>query len=349
MVGRRSQRHSREIPGVVIFRWDLDKTYLKSDFETLRELVRIPFEKPEDKVAVPGVVPLIRGLRDVAVQAGREARVYFMSASPPQLAKAIKEKLALDGIEYDGIVFKNQLQHLVRGKFRNLREHIGFKLTELLKSRAEMPPDSQEILFGDDWESDPIIYSLYADILANRLALDDLGGILRTIGVDPKLIEQAKQLAAAARRGEVVMKIYINLERRTPPAHFRLFGTRLVPTYNYFQTAACLYADGHLTLPALAQVAEHLINTSGYTPERLANSLADIVRRRHLVDSSAIAVREYLHARRLLPRRKEPGIRVSPWRRLLRWLRMEPALAPAPQNTINYQTLVAEWRGARSQ
>jgi hypothetical protein len=346
MVLRRAKRQSPD-PQVVIFRWDLDKTYLKSEFESLRELMRIPFEKPEDKVSVPGVVPLIRGLRDVATQAGRDVRVYFISASPPQIAKAIREKLALDGIEYDGIVFKNQLQHLVRGKFRNLREQVGYKLTELLKSRAEMPQDSTEVLFGDDWESDPIIYSLFADVLANRLAANELDDVLETIGVDPKLIVQAKELAAAARREDVVTRIYINLERRTPPAHFRLFGARLVPTYNYFQTAVCLYEDGHLTLPAVAQVGEHLINTSSYTPQRLANSLADIMRRGHLTQASAIAVREYLHARGVLPQRRPAGVRRSLWRRLLRWLRSEPLRQPASQGAINYQTLVAEWRGTR--
>ena len=347
MVLRRATRQAPAPSHVVVFRWDLDKTYLKSEFETLRELVRIPFEKPEDKVAVPGVVPLIRSLRDVATQAGRDVRVYFISASPPQIAKAIKEKLALDGIEYDGIVFKNQLQHLVRGKFRNLREQVGYKLTELLKSRAEMPLDSTEILFGDDWESDPIIYSLYADVLANRLAADELDNVLEAIGVDPQLITQAKELAAAARHEDVVTRIYINLERRTPPAHFRLFGARLVPTFNYFQTAVCLYQDGQLTLPAVALVADNLINTSGYTPERLANSLADVERRGHLTAASTIAAREYLHARGLLPRRRRAEPRISLWQRLVRWLRAGPAPQPAGQGTINYQTLVAEWRGAR--
>jgi hypothetical protein len=344
------RRNKGLVPGpshTVIFRWDLDKTYLKSEFESLRELVRIPFEKPEDKIAVPGVVLLIRGLREVATQAGRDVRVYFISASPPQIAKAIKEKLALDGIEYDGIVFKNQLQHLVRGKFRNLREQVGYKLTELLKSRAEMPPESTEILFGDDWESDPIIYSLYADVLANRLAADELDDVLATIGVDPKLIVQSKELAATARHAEVVTRIYINLERRTPPTHFRLFGTRLVPTYNYFQTAACLYQDGHLTLPAVAQVADNLINVSGYTPERLANLLADIARRGHLTEASAIAVREYLRARGLLSRRRMAGARASLWQRLLRWVQSVPVTQSTRQDTINYQTLVAEWRGTR--
>jgi len=345
--GRRGKRRAPAPPTAIIFRWDLDKTYLKSDFESLRELVRIPFEKPEDKVAVPGVAPLIRNLRTVAADAGREVRVYFMSASPPQIAKAIKEKLALDGIEYDGITFKNQLQHLVRGKFRNLREHVGYKATELLKSRRDMPSDSHEVLFGDDWESDPIIYSLYADTLAGRVASGELGDILKTLGVDPRLIEEAQALASAITPQDVVDRIYINIERRTPPTSFRSFGARLVPSFNYFQTAACLFEDGYLTLPAVAQITESLITASAYTPERLANSLADIVRRGHLQPPSAIAVREYLRARALLPQRRRESVPPSVWQRLMQWLRARPEPAPPHTETINYQTLVAEWRAAR--
>ena len=177
------------------------------------------------------------------------------------------------------------------------------------------------------------------------MAADELDAVLNTIGVDPKLIIRAKELAATARHADVVTRIYINLERRTPPAHFRLFGSRLVPTYNYFQTAVCLYQDGHLTLPAVAHVADNLINASSYTPERLANSLADITRRGHLTQASAIAMREYLHARGLLPHRRIVEVRLSPWRRFLRWLKSDPAQRPATPETINYQTLVAEWRG----
>jgi hypothetical protein len=347
MTLRRPKRLAEPLPAV-IFRWDLDKTYLQSEFESLRELVRIPFEGPEDKVAVPGVVPLIRNLRAVAAQAGRDVRIYFMSASPPQIAKAIKEKLALDGIEYDGIVFKNQLQHLVRGKFRNLREHVGYKLTELLKSRITMPAEAREVLFGDDWESDPIIYSLYADILAGRIVLGDLEEVLRTIGVDANLIAQAKELAAVIEHRDIVGKIYINIERRTPPTNFRSFGPRLVATFNYFQTAACVFEDGHLNLPAVAEVAAALINGSGYTANRLANSLDDIVRRGHLQRPSAVAVREYLRARGLLPQRTREHRR-SLWQQLRRWWTTAPTAVPTGAERINYQALVGEWRAARQE
>ena len=344
MMLRRS-KSPQTLPPVVLY-WDLDKTYLKSEFETLRELVRIPFEKPEHKVAVPGVVPLIRGLRSVASHAGRELHIYFISASPPQIAKAIKEKLALDGIEYDGIVFKDQLHHLVRGRFRNLREQVGFKLTELLKRRLAMP-EAREVLFCDDWESDPIIYSLYADIVAGRVAPSELDDILKTIGVDPQLIVEAKHLATTLKPAAVVSRIYINLERRTPPSNFQRFGPRLVPTFNYLQTAACLFQDGHLTLPAVAAVAQALIDQSGYTPERLANSLADIERRGHLQLVNAIAVREYLAALGALPHRVRQRQRRSPWQRVRRWLTAKPVPPPADNAVINYQALVAEWRAVR--
>jgi len=347
MVRRRSKQQCSPPPQPIVYRWDLDKTYLKTEFDSLRGLIRVPFEKPQDKVAVPGVASLIRGLRTEAIAAQRDVRIYFISASPPQIAKAIKEKLAMDGIEYDGIVFKNQLRHLMRGEFRNLREHVGFKLTELLKSRREMPPDSREVLFGDDWESDPIIYSLYADILAGRVTAADLDGILGQLGVDRQLVALAKELTAVVVPGNVVQRIFINIERHTPPKNFRAFGARLVPSFNYFQTAGCLFEEGCLTMPAVAAVAEVLINGSGYTPARLANSLADIARRGHLGAASAVRLRDYLEARELLPKPRLDGVRPSLWERLKKRWRRDASESHPPIETINYQRLIADWQAAR--
>src|SRR5262249_32648787 len=187
---------------------------------------------------------------------GRAVQVYFVSASPPQIGKAIRDKLALDGVPYDGIVFKNQLQHLRPGKLHNLREHVGFKLAELLRGRLAAPLESRELLFGDDWESDSLIYSLYADVLAGRLAGPALDSILRRIRVDPALVSEILALAARAAGREAVDRIFINLERRTPPATFRLFGVRLVPIFNYFQAAAVLAVDGHLEGDHVSRVGE---------------------------------------------------------------------------------------------
>ena len=323
----------------LVCRWDLDKTYLQSEFETLREMMRIPFQKGEDKVAAPGVAALIRGMRETALSRGRSIRVYFVSASPPQIGRAIRRKLELDGIVYDGIVFKNQLHRLMRGKFRHLREQVGYKLTELLAARRDEPPAAREYLFGDDWESDPLIYSLYADVVARRVDAADLGAVLRAVRVDPPLIERACKLAAELEPLEAVARIFINLERPTPPAKLRAYGARLVPTFNYLQTAACLYADDVLSAAGVMQVARSLVEDSSYTPERLTNSLSDITRRGHLPAAAAAALRGALRAAALLPPPAPPGLaeRWRGWRAQRRaWT---TPVAPAPA-LIDYRTMV---------
>ena len=97
-------------------------------------------------------------------------------------------------------------------------------------------------------------------------------------------------------------RIFINLERRTPPAQLRAYGARLVPAFNYLQTAACLYDEGVLERRGRAQVARSLIEDSAYTPQRLANSLADIVRRgQRPAAPAAAALRDALRDAGLLP------------------------------------------------
>jgi hypothetical protein len=292
---------ARIAPPPLVCRWDLDKTYLRSDFDSLRQLLRTAFQRPEDKVEVPGVAELIKAIKDAAERHGRGALVYFVSASPPQIGKAIRDKLALDGVRYDGIVFKDQLEHLKRGKLRNLREHVGFKLAELLRGRLEAPRESRELLFGDDWESDPLIYSLYADVLGGRVDGERLAPLLRRLRVDPVLIDEIMALAPRVAGREAVERIFINLERRSPPAVFRLFGPRVVPTFNYFQTAAVLAAEGHLDAGDVARVGRVLLTGAGYTGRGLENSLHDLVRRGHLPAATGAALAGVLRGDGLLP------------------------------------------------
>lgn len=332
-------------PSGVVYRWDLDKTYLKSEFETFRELVRIPFEKAEDKVAAPGVAALMRALRDTATRREQPIRVYFISASPPQIGRAIRKKLALDGVEYDGIVFKDQLHRLMRGKFRHLREQVGYKLTELLKAGRNDPPGTREYLFGDDWESDALIYSLYADVMAGRVTPPELRTILEHIRVDGPLVAEAVRLAETVGRSDAVTRIFINLEKRTPPASFHSYGPRLVPTFNYFQTAACLYQESALDEGGIAAVIRSLFEDSAYSAERLVNSLADVQRRGHLRRDTSLLLKELLRREGFL--RDKISVRA---RLRTRWARLIAAFQAARQEplgatSIDYPTLVG---GARA-
>ena len=347
---RRTRRPAplRSVP--LVCRWDLDKTYLRSDFDSLRQLLRTAFERPEDKVDVPGVVELIKALKRAGEARGRPVHVYFLSASPPQMGKTIRAKLALDGIPYDGIVFKDQLQHIRRGKLRNLREHVGFKLAELLRGRLAAPPESRELCFGDDWESDSLIYSLYGDVAAGRLPPERLARVLRRIRVDPRQIDEVLALAARARGGDVVARIFINLERRTPPGAFHLFGPRVVPTFNYFQTAAMLAGDGDLDVEDVVRVAQGLLTAAAYTPRRLENSLGDLVRRGHLGTAPAAALGARLRAEGVLPPEPAAG---SLWRRALaavgrlgrRRSRTPAGIAPSPApGPLDYDAILDRLR-----
>ena len=330
----------------VIYRWDLDKTYLKSDFESLRKMMRVPFERAEDKVDAPGVAALIRALRQSAKEEGRTAFVYFISASPPQIGRAIREKLALDGVDVDGIVFKDQLQHLVRGRFRLLREQVGFKLAELLKARLAAPADAIEYLFGDDWESDPVIYSLYADVLAGRLAPDALSRILVQLRIDPARLIEINDLGSRIRPCDCVRRIFINLERRTPPGRFGSFGARLVPTFNYFQTALVLHEEGMLAVDAVVEVGRSLLQRSSYTQERLRNSLDDLVRRGYVTVAASFELRRELEQADVLPL----GSKRDPWHRRFwrRVRRRQPAyrilgMPAVPAADVDYPRLIESW------
>jgi len=73
----------------ITFRWDLDKTYLRTQFESLRQMVKIPFEAGSDKVHLPGVPPLIQALRRCAVARAQRPFVFFLSASPARVIAEI--------------------------------------------------------------------------------------------------------------------------------------------------------------------------------------------------------------------------------------------------------------------
>jgi hypothetical protein len=241
-----------------VFRWDLDKTYLVSHFESLRGLLAVPFEKGTDKVALPGVAAVIKGLHRAEEQNGGAARVFFLSASPPQIGSAIREKLEIDGIRYEGITFKNQVAHLVRGRFDALREQIGYKLDQLLISARSMPSDTREYLFGDDWESDPFVYSLYADLLTARVGKDELAPLLARARVHRHYVERImahlEWLSAEGARHRVGA---IFILRQRPVAAFELeaFGTRLAWFDNYLECVLALYVRGLVGVDAVLDVA----------------------------------------------------------------------------------------------
>jgi len=261
-------------PPKKIYRWDLDKTYLQTEFDTLRQLVRTALQKAHEKKAIPGAAALIRELRSSG-----DSRLCIVSGSPTQMRAVLAEKLHLDGVEFDELVLKDNLKNLVRGRFKALRGQVGYKLPVLLRSRANAPAEAEEVLFGDDAEADAFIYSLYADMVARRVGEPVVYQVLQAAEVYEDDITRVMKVWDSIPQADPVRRIFINLDRLTTPASFAHYGPRLVPIFNYFQAALVLMADGHLNAGQVLKVMVELVQTSGYNLFTLSNSLQDLLRR----------------------------------------------------------------------
>ncbi|MGC4065435.1 MAG: hypothetical protein QM784_12460 [Polyangiaceae bacterium] len=240
-----------------------------------------------DKQAYPGASALLRALN----QDGH--RICIVSGSPTQMRQVLAAKLTLDGVEYDEFVLKNNLKNILRGRFRSLRAQIPYKLPAMLQSRIGATAES-ETLFGDDAEADAIIYCLYADLLAGRVSIADLERVLiasRAYDDDAaRILDLARRVPKA--QGDVVKRMFIHLDRRSPPNGFRRFGPRLVPVFNYFQAAMVLYQDKVLTARQVIFVALEMIDSKQYGLSSLATSVQDVIRRGRVSREAALALTE---------------------------------------------------------
>ncbi len=274
-------------PGPFVARWDLDKTYLRSEFDSFRDLLRSALERADQKRTVPGAATLLRELG----RAG--ARVFILSGSPRQMRGRIEAKLHLDGVSFERLTLKPNLENMLKLRLRAVRDQLGYKLPTLLEARATLSKPTRddgaplpEILLGDDAEADAFIYALYADLCAG--AVDD--HVLEAV------MHQAHSYDADRARAlrwlheipklPIVRRILIHLERQSSPRRFAPFGARVTPFYNYFQAAVVLLSEGLLPRISALRVAVELIREHRFDGEALYRSILDLARRGRLAAPS---------------------------------------------------------------
>ncbi len=267
-----------------VFVWDLDKTYLDTSWGSLRELWRTALEKAGQKRNIPGTGSLVRTLKN-SWQEERGMRpfpIYFITASPPQMETKIREKLDLDEILPLGAFFKDNLKNLKPKRLWRLTQQVGFKLQSLLQLRARLKDDVRQVLWGDDSESDAVIYSLYSDVCARRWSERELLSILRDLHVVGEQTDTILDLQDRIPVNDPVEKIYINLATDTDPDYYIKFGRRTVPTTNTFQAALDLMQDGRINPEQVVRVATDMVTNYGFTNEELQSSFDNLVRRQVL-------------------------------------------------------------------
>jgi hypothetical protein len=268
-------------PPRFITRWDLDKTYLRSRFDTLSELVSSALEGVEEKRTVPGATAL---LRELGAAGGR---VHILSGSPRQMRAKLGEKLRLDGVTWDELTLKPNLSNLLHLRLGALRDQLGYKLPELLEARARdqvrfgQATLAREVLVGDDSESDAFVYSLYADLCSGRLSPGELDRVLAAGETRDPIAERCRRALSDFKHSALIDCILIHLDAQTPPSLFAHYGSRVVPFYNYLQATLVLLERGFLEAQSALVIAREFCEKHGFAGDTVARSYLDLVRRGH--------------------------------------------------------------------
>lgn len=275
----------------VVARWDLDKTYLRTEFDTLEDLVRTAFERADEKRTVPGAAPLLRELANAG------AEIHILSGSPRQMRARLEEKLRLDGVQWESFTLKPNLRNILTLRLRAVRDQLGYKLPALLRSRASFAgrrdEDGElvrEVLVGDDAESDAFVYSLYADVLSGDVGDDLLHDVMARNRSYEADAADALRFARLVEKGPIVEKILIHLDRQSAPSDFAPYGHRVVPFFNYVQAAFVLEEMGRLPASGVVRVAVDLVALHRFDGDALARSYLDLARRGHLEGTGAEAI-----------------------------------------------------------
>jgi hypothetical protein len=237
-----------------VYRWDLDKTYLHTDIDSMRGLLRSAVEPARSKRAVPGAAALLREL--ARERPGWRPRIVILSGSPTQMRGVLEQKLRMDGVRFDEFILKDNLSNLKRGRLRAVRGQFGYKLPKLLAGRVGLGAAVRETLFGDDAEVDALVYSVYADAIAGRIAPAELSRILVAAGAYPDHIVDALAALRQVAQADAVDRIFIRLDRGRPHEVFEPLGARVVPVRSWFEAALVLFQMGELGADGVVRVRQ---------------------------------------------------------------------------------------------
>ncbi len=233
------------------FRMDLDKTYLATPLEDRLRMIRLPFESVHSKLTLPGMAALVRSL-------GEQSRLTVLSASPTFMARKLKEKLDLDGVPVQRLVLKDQWSLLKKGRLKEIADPFGYKLHALATLAKEVGSDDREVLLGDDWDQDPLIYSMYADLRTGLIPDSVVRRLFALHNVRSAVEDEIRKQMTDAADAAPVRRIFIRRERRRDASYFQSFGSRLRVFDDTFQLAILMFDDRLVSEKALVAVVDEL-------------------------------------------------------------------------------------------
>ena len=236
-----------------IFRWDIDKTYLETDFESLSGLWKAATENASEKISADGVVPLVK-----ALQRNPHSQLVFLSGSPKQMQSVLLKKFELDGIEVDKILLKDSLRAIRTGHFADIKNQFGHKLLHLLEHRVDVQSSEcakTEYLFGDDVEQDALIYLTYRLILEGKVRWQELKRLAKITGCYSNSIDRIRTVFSKVEvQKRTVRSVFIRLTKHIQPDWMSNLIPHIYPVHTWSQASMILLLDGVLGVDDVHEV-----------------------------------------------------------------------------------------------
>jgi hypothetical protein len=206
----------------LVVRSDVDLTYLDTHFARKRDMLALLKQSAAQRKTLPAMEKVYGALRAGAT--GREDRpLVFISGSPRFFKRVLEARMAMDGVEQDG-VFLKAFDEIALSKLAlfdmsavapALKEQVGYKLARLLNGRLDLPKKAPEVLLGDDSEADFVVYSIYHRAMTGELDEAAIQKELGRAGVEEDVRASLAALAVKVRASldglRPVKLIYINL------------------------------------------------------------------------------------------------------------------------------------------
>lgn len=237
---------------------DLDKTYLATPYEEKRALLKIAFERPEEKRTLPGMKSLTRSIKEDPPAGFSPVTLTILSASPRWLERVLKKKLHLDNIPYDTLLLKDHGRLLREGRFLELTNPGLFKITALFSLGARISSEDREVLIGDDWDLDPFVYSFYGATRAGTLPSWVWGKTLTLLEVPLPLLDELEGLKERVSGHRHPPLILIRRERRRGREYYESFGSGLMTYDDTLQLSLLLFDLGLLKAEGVRAVIAEL-------------------------------------------------------------------------------------------
>ena len=250
-----------------------------------RDLAKRAIETAADKQAYPGATALLRALR----QDGH--RICIVSGSPTQMRQVLAAKLALDGVEYDEFVLKNNLQEHPHGPVpRAARADPLQAAGDAARRGSAAAADARDAVRRRRRGRRDHLLPVRRPRRRPRRRSQDLERVLDRVA---RLRRRRRSAASTLARGvpegragrRACSSTSIAARRRSG---FRRFGPRLVPVFNYFQAALVLYEDKVLSARQVIFVALEMLDSGQYELGHLATSVQDVIRRGRITRETAL-------------------------------------------------------------